>query len=123
MTFSVNSYTTLGSLAADIGEQSVSFEASSKTTLYCVLLIIEYNIIPSAEFYGYDFGYIVEGTTSRIVNYALGFVGSVFGLILISTAIYSLATYSSAVEIERYEKKIAEYTEKSNKETAEKKKT
>ncbi|MHA1742932.1 MAG: ABC transporter permease [Candidatus Heimdallarchaeota archaeon] len=96
----------------DLTTPSISYQASTKTTFYCVLLIIDYIAVPNAEFYGYDFGFVVDGTKTRIGSYVLGFVISAFGVGLIGLAIYSLATYSSKIEIERYEKKIAEFEEK-----------
>jgi hypothetical protein len=103
---------------------SIDIEAEDKVN-YVFMVVVRYYLVTNL----YDevftsISTVIQGNVYRRAGYALGFTLMGAGVVSLGFSIYSLATYSSEVEIKRYNEQIAIYETKNNnldiKETEEK---
>lgn len=99
--------------------QSIPYTASTPVTIYIMILVTYFD---TSE-YGYfnaDVNFVLSGTMYRRGGYIIGWVIAGLGVTSSCLAIYSLATYSSEDEIQRYEEQISrKITQKLEQQTTE----
>lgn len=85
--------------------QSFTFTAPDRGTYYVVAIVTQLSTSESNYFYA-SISLDITGDVFRITGYAFGWVLFGVGLAIGGLSIYSLATYSSADEIARYEEQL-----------------
>lgn len=92
---------------------SFSFTTEEKGNFYLVALPQWFNFVLYDDvFYGSGSSIWVQGETFRRTSYSFGYVLLGLGIFSLGFSIYSLATYDSAIEIQRYEEQVANYERK-----------
>ncbi|NHK32089.1 MAG: ABC transporter permease [Asgard group archaeon] len=89
---------------------SITFTAEEKGNYYLVVLPQWFNFgLYDEVFIGRNTHIFVQGEVFRRTGYSFGYVLLGVGLISLGFASYSLATYDSAIEIQRYNEQVAKY--------------
>ncbi|MHA1187787.1 MAG: hypothetical protein ACTSSK_13110 [Candidatus Heimdallarchaeota archaeon] len=89
------------------GETNTTVVSITAKIDYKLVVIVQDFSTTGSSFLNYDAYITIDGIVSRTLGYSLGWV--VFGVGILSGgfAIYSIVTYKSADEIQRYEEHIA----------------
>jgi ABC-type transport system involved in multi-copper enzyme maturation permease subunit len=90
-------------------QNPITITADEKTEYYFMLVVKSFDINDYIDHVQGTTVIYYSGEVFRRGGYALGYVMSGVGVVSIGFATYSIATYDSAIEIERYNQQIAKY--------------
>jgi ABC-type transport system involved in multi-copper enzyme maturation permease subunit len=93
-----------------VSPNSFTYTAEEKGNYYLVILPQQLNFgLYDEVFFGRNTRFLIQGEVFRRTGYSFGFVLLGVGLISLGFASYSIATYDSAIEIQRYNEQVAKY--------------
>ncbi len=85
--------------------QTFDFTSTQRGTYYIVAIVTDFNTTASFNFNA-QVNFDISGEAHRTTGYTFGWILFGSGLVIGGISIYSLATYSSADEIKRYEEQL-----------------